>query len=403
MFIGVFFILLILSSATQSLHLRTTNANNVNSLTVPDEYSTIQNAINTANDGDTIRVKKGTYNGALEVNKSVSLVGEDASTTIINGQSETQYLFPSGRPTISIYAPNVVLSGFNITNCDVAISIENSGIHLTGNNIDNNMKGLSGGGSNTVVSGNNITNNLGGISFAGQDSIFSNNLFYNNYNALGISSCKNISLYNNKIINNGAGLALSSASNLIVSNNKIVGNLVMYGNHGYNIPSEGYGIFLTSNCNNTLIYSNSIEGNTEGIAINDIHLIQGVQGLGNLIYENNLFDNKQNANLTDFGGISQIYSWDNETVGNYWGDYNEKYPNAIQEDALGIWDTPYTINNNNTDRYPLIFPVNITIESPSTIGISGSSQITLLTIGIVTLFAIILFIAVAVIIRTKKT
>lgn len=115
-----------------------------------------------------------------------------------------------------------------------------------------------------------------------------------------------------------------------------------------------------------------------------------------------MFDNKQNANLTDFGGLSQSFSWDNGTVGNYWGDYRENYPNATQEDTLGIWNTPYTINNNNTDQYPLMQPVNITIESPPTIGISDSSQLTPLTIGIVAIFAVILSIAIALIIRRKN-
>lgn len=60
---------------------------------VPDDYLTIQEAVDAANNGDTIRVRAGTYDeshywygthaGVLIRSKSISLVGEDASNTTI--------------------------------------------------------------------------------------------------------------------------------------------------------------------------------------------------------------------------------------------------------------------------------------------------------------------------------
>ena len=59
-----------------------------NTIVVPDDYSTIQAAINAASDGDTLFVKKGTYelpvNQTLVIYKTLSLMGEDAENTIIN-------------------------------------------------------------------------------------------------------------------------------------------------------------------------------------------------------------------------------------------------------------------------------------------------------------------------------
>jgi len=46
---------------------------------VPDDYPTIQEAINNANDGDTIYVRNETYYENVIVHKAVSLVGEDRS------------------------------------------------------------------------------------------------------------------------------------------------------------------------------------------------------------------------------------------------------------------------------------------------------------------------------------
>ena len=51
--------------------------------------------------------------------------------------------------------------------------------------------------------------------------------------------------------------------------------------------------------------------------------------------------------------------WDNGTVGNYWGDYLSKYPNASEIGNSGIGDTPYIINSDNIDYYPLMAPFEV--------------------------------------------
>ncbi|RCV64242.1 hypothetical protein C5S53_09705 [Methanophagales archaeon] len=33
-------------------------------------------------------------------------------------------------------------------------------------------------------------------------------------------------------------------------------------------------------------------------------------------------------------------------MGNYWDDYEEKYPDAEEMGSTGIWDTPYRINSD---------------------------------------------------------
>jgi serine protease len=57
-------------------------------ITVPGDYSTIQQAVSAAVDGDTILVKAGTYNeNVLIFNKSISLIGEGAGNTTISSFS----------------------------------------------------------------------------------------------------------------------------------------------------------------------------------------------------------------------------------------------------------------------------------------------------------------------------
>ena len=51
----------------------------------PADFYTIQGAINAASPGDTIFVYSGTYYENVVVNKTVSLIGENRSNTIIDG------------------------------------------------------------------------------------------------------------------------------------------------------------------------------------------------------------------------------------------------------------------------------------------------------------------------------
>jgi len=86
-------------------------------LIVPDNYSTIQSAINAASPGDTIMVRAGIYSGNITLNKSVILTAETFdsgdpthNTTIINGSSGTNVSIPAG------VSPMPTVRGFVIQN-----------------------------------------------------------------------------------------------------------------------------------------------------------------------------------------------------------------------------------------------------------------------------------------------
>ena len=96
----------------------------------------------------------------------------------------------------------------------------------------------------------------------------------------------------------------------------------------------------------------------------------------NVVYRNNLTDNSQQAlvvrhNVTSRDSYSygnDIVSWDNGTMGNYWSDYTTKYPSAIQVGSSGIGNTPYEIDAENMDKYPLMQPYiasSITLPMPA--------------------------------------
>ena len=69
---------------------------------------TIQEAINEASPGDTIHVPAGIYFEHIIINKTVALVGESSSTTIIDGNN-------SGT-LIQVASDNVSITGFRLQN-----------------------------------------------------------------------------------------------------------------------------------------------------------------------------------------------------------------------------------------------------------------------------------------------
>src|SRR4030042_258416 len=65
-------------------------------IVVPVDFGQIQAAINAANEGDTIFVKKGTYQEKqLIISKTISLTGEDLNHTTINLDPQHKNLVPS--------------------------------------------------------------------------------------------------------------------------------------------------------------------------------------------------------------------------------------------------------------------------------------------------------------------
>lgn len=75
---------------------------------VPDDYSTIQKAINVASSGDTIYVRAGIYYENLFINKGISLIGEGPSNTIIDGAESVC--------VVAIVANHSTIKGFTLRN-----------------------------------------------------------------------------------------------------------------------------------------------------------------------------------------------------------------------------------------------------------------------------------------------
>jgi len=329
-------------------------------IVVPDDFSTIQAAIDNAAEGDTVFVKNGIYNldenTLIVIDETLSLIGEDPENTVILGVFG---IYSSGSTAaIRVAAPNVTISGFTITNCRTAIAIANyyaeafpSGCKIINNNIVNNSEGIRSQRSDLLISGNNISENQGGIVGWNTENIIitENNIAENGY-GIDIGISRNITVSGNNISNNSRGL-----------------NLVYYGPYfvyGNNITKNDWGIRFAEGCNNAIVNGNNITQNNVGVVL--LNFPNGgdvaVSGVGNKVFGNFFIDNSEQVlpNEVEFENIrmgsngTDIVLWDNSTTGNYWDDYA-----GLDENGDEIGDTPYIIDENNQDNYPLMNPVDI--------------------------------------------
>lgn len=95
---------------------------------VPSDYPTIQQAVNAASSGSVVLVSNGVYHEHVIVNKSLQLIGNDRTNTIIDSDD-------SGTG-ITVIADNVVIDGFTLRNSSYPVSPTgaHAAIHLIGSN-----------------------------------------------------------------------------------------------------------------------------------------------------------------------------------------------------------------------------------------------------------------------------
>jgi parallel beta-helix repeat protein len=222
-----------------------------------------------------------------------------------------------GYNTYYVSSNNTITQNHFIDN-DEAVQIYSVSLNaITDNNMSNNEIGIE---IKSYIYGNSYGNIASGNRIFGYEEVSSN--------AVGISLSSTFSnlISDNDVEDGGTGILLSS-SNL----NNITGNLIS--------GNAWHGIVLTSSVSN-LLFDNSITG------------ISLSGSSSNFFYHN--------AFVSPFTLDNNYNTWDNgyPSGGNYWSDYNGTdlssgpYQNISGSDGIG--DTPYVLNVNNTDHYPLM-------------------------------------------------
>jgi parallel beta-helix repeat protein len=243
--------------------------------------------------------------------------------------------------TGNIFAPIGVLDRSGIV-------VERDNIVLDGAGYS--LRGVGDGAGVNVTSRSNATiKNLEIKKFAvgvviwesSNNTIFGSTMTQNDV-GIGLWQSSNIEISGNIIFaNNGTGIAISGSSAL----NSAVGNYVANNRIGI-----GFG-FGTSN----VIAGNYIANNEEGIFFGGNPPVSGASD--NTLYRNSLINNTKQVDdyhWTNSFSRPSINTWNESKEGNYWSDYKDRYPNATELNSSGIWATPYVLDPDNKDNYPLM-------------------------------------------------
>jgi parallel beta-helix repeat protein len=187
--------------------------------------------------------------------------------------------------------------------------------------------------------------------------VLSGNDIANNWNGLVLSSSSGDVLSGNNITTNSYGITLGASSGNILSGNNVAGNSIYGIELDFSSDNNTLsGNSVTANSNDGIELEYSAENNTlsnNNITANSRNGILLEGSSGNIFYHDNLI-----GNTFQVSSDGSPNTWDNgyPSGGNFWSDYQTRYPNATEIDSSGIWNTPYVIDANNTDHYPLMSP-----------------------------------------------
>jgi len=349
-------------------------------------YVTIQKAINApeTSDGDAIEVKAGTYYENVVVDKSLTLIGEGPSTTIIDGSGMGD--------VVTVQANNVHIGQLMIQNGQYGIRVDSNNTVVSSNTVSNN--GYYGifleNCKNTSVIDNTVTNSdsvavyliyCNNVSVSGNtvaNNTGSGIFVYRSINAIVSSNM----VSNNKDFISGIGITINNnMPGLGVGNSTVVGNMVVDNYDGIRVHTSrdnvirsntvlnnsNYGIYLHSSRYNN-ITENWVSNNKWGILLSS--------SMNNTVYHNNIIDNIYQAHASESPFL--LNKWDDgyPSGGNYWSDYTGQDVNGD-----GIGDTPYVINQYSKDDYPLMIPwgfryeheLYVAVEAPAYLKLGNSS------------------------------
>ncbi|MDP6156526.1 MAG: PKD domain-containing protein [Candidatus Thermoplasmatota archaeon] len=330
------------------------------------DHTTIQAALNAANDGDTVRVDAGFYYENPVVSNDVELIGAGSDICYIIGDSPD---------VLTIKSVGVLVKGFNITTNDshsdgAGLAVDNVGsCSIEDNTITNKSVGMHLNRTTSIIIINNkmFSNGIliSGTNLGNWDThtIDSSNTvngkmvhYWKNQTGgkvpddagqIILTDCRGVEVEDQVITDTSVGLEISYSANMEVRNNKFNSN-------------DPYGIKVISSNSNTIEFNNcsgnwragmSLQGSYGNIIENNTCEGNGLSGIELL---------SSNGGTIKFNNVSE-----NLGYGTYLGssDDNEIFNNTYLENSLHglaidsgsgsntIHHNDFLANNEGTQAY----------------------------------------------------
>jgi len=280
--------------------------------------------------------------------------------------SETVYIRANGSvdPSTAPLSSLDNLTYYITGNINDPIVVERDGIVVDGNGYTLQGTGeefyyagiLLSGTKNVTIKNTEIKTFYCGIWLVGSSGnwIFENTIINNDNGILLHDSSNNNISRNNLTVNNDNGILLEDSSSNWFSKNIIINNdngILFLGSPSNRISESTItdnevGIFLWHSS------SNDIQGNN---IANNSYSVRVEFSSNNKFYHNNFMENTQQVSTSP--GYASLWDEGYPFGGNYWSNYNgtDLYSGVYQNETCYDWigDTPYIINENNRDNYPL--------------------------------------------------
>jgi parallel beta-helix repeat protein len=287
-------------------------------------FSSVQQAINEAENGSTIYVPVGIFYENVVVNKTVSLVGASGFSSIIDGSNNGT--------VVEVTANGVVVRGFKLQNSGYGwtrhgiyaymadyCTIEDNHLFKDCHNIRLNYSRSS------TVRGNTI------------DGVMTQPTMY----GIRVENSVNCTVEGNHVSDCVGAIHLQNATECVVAR-----NLLDWNSQGirFYTPCTYNEVFENNICNNS--YDGMIDAMPDNATL-----------AGNRVFHNNFINNSSPFIYTITG-----VTWDDEypSGGNYWSRYNGtdlksgRFQNETGYDGIG--DAYYGVNPTEKDSYPLTHP-----------------------------------------------
>lgn len=300
------------------------------------DYSTIQEAVDSATSGDTIRIYDGVYKESVDIFTKLEIIGNGTANTILDGDGtlDHQHLFHINADDVNVSriqfregSPHHEFAGIGIysTGCNIHHNHfydNNIGIYMIGslNGVENNTFDSNGYGIRsdfgadlcTVRNNDFNSSTIGAIIYMdGRGTDISFNSFNENRNHLSVFRDQDFNIgYNlfNKSERMMSGASVYQSSGCVIHNNTFIDNQ--------------RGLTLSDNTGSTDVMDNDFLRNEMGV--------WGYTNSTNVVLHRNSFMGNSLYGLNCSGSMIRF----NATL-NYWGNYTGPYHPTMNPSGTG--------------------------------------------------------------------